>query len=120
MRAEQRVRILFWLLGFDEVLEKLLKTVCSVSARKIIQVMYLEDLIESSLHWLPRGDWLCAVWYPGEIEWPGYHTPGRFQLNFNKWLTGVWCPGEIYSAQYDTQGDCLCTVWYPKEIDSAQ
>ena len=46
------------LASFDEirsVLEKLLNSVCSVTARKIIQVKYelyeyLEDLIESSLH----------------------------------------------------------------------
>ena len=62
----------------------------------------LKDLIESSLHRLPGesysgescfggilltpqgiiplGDWFCGVWYPGEIDSPGYDNPGRLTL----------------------------------------
>ena len=83
--------------------------------------MKLEDLIESSLHWLPR-----------------YHTPESHVLADFYWLTGEWYPTEIDSAQYDTtgrfqhkfkqmtrwgmipRGDWLCAVWYPEEIDSVQ
>ena len=27
---------------------------------------------------IPRWAWLCAVWYPGEIDFVQYDTPGRF------------------------------------------
>ena len=27
---------------------------------------------------MPQGDCLARVWYPREIDSPGYHTPGRF------------------------------------------
>ena len=125
----------FWWSYSKVSFRKQLKSVCLVPARKIIQVkheLYLEDLIESSLHWL------AGVWYPGEIDSAQYDTPGRlthrgiipcgdFNRNFNTWLAGVSYPGEIDSAEYDTlrrltlhsripRGDWLCAVWYPGEI----
>ena len=39
---------------------------------------------------IPRQDWLCAVWYPGELDLPGYHTPGSHIWRVFYWLAGVW------------------------------
>ena len=63
----------------------------TVPARKIIQVkqvLYLEDLIESFLHWLT-----------GESYTPVSHVLVDFLLT-----PGVWYPGDIDFAQYDTPG----------------
>ena len=57
---------------------------------------------------IPRGDWLRAVWYPGEIDSAQYDTPGRLtpcsMIPRGDWLSAVLYPGEIDSAQYDTPG----------------
>ena len=98
--------------GIDEVrqvLEKLLKSVCTAPTWKYIEVklvlkdlIRLEDLIESSFHWLP------GVWYPREIDSAQYETPGRLTLRSmiprGDWLCAVCNPGEIDSAQYHTPG----------------
>ena len=54
---------------------------------------------------------------PGEIDSPGYHTPGSYILaDFLLTLRGM-IPGEIDSPGYDTLGDWLAGVWCPGEID---
>ena len=82
----------------------------------IKQVLNLENLIESSLHWLA-----------------GYYTPGSHVLVDFYWLSGEWYPREFDSAQYDTLGRLTrrgitlrgdfntdFNKWYQNEIDSAQ
>ena len=91
----------------------------------------------------PGHEWLCAVWYPWEIDSAQYDTPGRFlrkfwinKRNLDQWkyfnplLSG---PGwlELWKEQVKNLVGLslsigsrkviwLTGVWYPGEIDSAQ
>ena len=88
---------------------------------------------------IPRGDWLCAVWYPGRLthrgiiprgDWlAGVSYPGESGLADFLLTRGVWYPGKIDSQWYHTpgrltrrgmihRGDWLAGVWYPRETDS--